>query len=137
MDDKTLARLQSEVDGLSKALEERDQFIRKLSNEIAELRDANLAAQQHLVEPKNAGADTGKTADSQATTQKAETKAVLFSESRQEIEQLQEALNSNLSASQINAPMAVPDRSICFPSTYSRFSSLKYRGRRTIRIAKA
>ena len=92
MDETKLFRLQTDVDGLKKTLDERDQFIRSLSVEISGLQNENQALKATL-------ADVSETPPAAPPP----IAVPSFSESRQEIERMEAALRSDLNAAQINS----------------------------------
>ena len=104
MDDIKFSRLQDDVSGLLNTLEERDQFINKLSGDMTDLQSKNLALEAQLERLKVGDTDGEAVATEKSVTQTAAVENIpAFSESRQEIEQLEMILRRNLSALQVSA----------------------------------
>jgi len=97
VDDKELFRLQDDVNGLLNTLNERDQFIRKLSGEITDLQNTNLDLEAQVAQLKSVETEEG--------TITRELDAPTFSDSRLEIDRLEATLRRNLTATQINAQL--------------------------------
>ena len=97
MDEEKISRLQADLSGLSDTLEERDEFIRKLSSEITELQSKNLDLEVQL-----AAAGSEKAPAEAMKTASAVSASFSFTESRREIEELLESLEQGLSSAQVS-----------------------------------
>ena len=101
MADVKVSRLQAEIKGLMDTLEERDQFIRKLSRDLSDLQNKNMSLESQLTAAANQERPAGQT----QMILNAARPVYSFAEARQEIELMEAALNENLSAAQVNAAL--------------------------------